>query len=101
MTTTCDIHDLASELDRLLPSQTEDGAGHVGHDRGSEWPRIGWRCEGGQRGEAVFSIHSDDVSAAIERLARMEDGELDESTPPGTPSLLGAAMDGLRVEWHI
>ena len=103
MTTTTQIDALASQLDRLCPSQVDSTlapngqreAGHKGYDGdGDTWPSVGGCCAGGKSGESVFAIHLDDVAAAVDRLAALEAGALDRGD-------LKAELSGLRIEWHI
>ena len=97
------IYDIATQLDRLCPSQvdtTKSGngrqqAGHIGHDNcDNDFPGVGWYCNGGNVGYLVMVIHPDDIKAACERLAALPDGALDENG-------IKQEFVGLRVDWYI
>ena len=84
---THDIHDTASQFNRLSPSQVDDSlsgngqpeAGHCGHDADESrpWPLVGWFCAGGNAGNPVVEIHPDDLDTAYDTLAAMLDAAID------------------------
>jgi hypothetical protein len=100
-TTTKTICDLAAEFDRLSPSQVDTSlsgngqqeAGHIGHEAHDDchMATVGWFCAGGSVGNPVLRIHEDDIAAAVDRLASLPDGAMDNSDIS-----VDAVLTGLR-----